>query len=118
MIVGIQSSRNFSDYQIFLRAMGTALYTLEEDKDMEFVLISAGTHKLNEMALEFLNISERSFKARGIKTKLVKMPERALKQRIPALDNFIYFSLPKEPVSELVREAENKDIEVGIYRYA
>lgn len=116
MIIGMHGSRNFNDYNVFLRAMGTALYDL--DGDTEFVILTAGPHRVNEMAMEFINISERSLKARGIKTKVVKMPPIALKERIHDLDFFIYFSLPKEPVSDLVHEAEKKDIEVAIYRYA
>jgi hypothetical protein len=116
MIIGIQASRNFSDYSVFLRAMGTALYDLEGDQ--EFIILSAGPHKLNDMALEFINVSERSLKSRGIKAKVVKMPPLALKERMLDIDYFCYFSLPKEIESSLVREAQDKDIEVGIYRYA
>jgi hypothetical protein len=68
------------------------------------------------MALEFINVS--NWKSRGIKAKVVKMPPVALKERISDLDYFVYFSLPKESESDLVREAQDKDIEVGIYRYA
>jgi len=114
MIVGIQGSRNFKDYTVFLRAMGTALHDLGEDE--EFVIISAGPYKVNEMALEFINVS--NWKSRGIKAKVVKMPPAALKERIADLDYFVYFSLPKESESDLVREAQDKDVEVGIYRYA
>lgn len=116
MIIGIQGSRNFNDYQVFLRAMGTALYDLDGDK--EFIILSAGPHKVNEMAMEFTNVSERSLKAKGIKTKVVKMPPKALKERIADLDYFAYFSLPKETPSDLVKEAEAKDIDVAIYRYS
>lgn len=112
----MQGSRNFNDYNVFLRAMGTALYDL--DGDTEFTILSAGPRRVNEMAMEFINVSERSLKARGIKAKLVKMPPIALKERIHDLDYFIYFSLPKESSSDLVREAEDKDIEVAVYRYA
>lgn len=114
MIIGIQGSRNFKDYTIFLRAMGTALH--QHDGTEEFTIISAGPHKVNEMALEFINVS--NWKSRGIKAKVVKMPAIALKERIQDLDYFIYFSLPKETESDLVREAQDKDVEVGIYRYA
>lgn len=113
MIVGIQGSRNFNDYTVFLRAMGTALHDL--DGDEEFTIISAGPYRLNEMALEFINVS--NWKSRGIKAKVVKMPPAALKERIADLDYFVYFSLPKESESDLVREAQDKDVEVGIYRY-
>ena len=114
MIVGIQGSRNFNDYTVFLRAMGTALHDL--DGDEEFTIISAGPYRVNEMALEFINVS--NWKSRGIKAKVVKMPPVALKERIADLDYFVYFSLPKESESDLVREAQDKDVEVGIYRYA
>jgi hypothetical protein len=94
--------------------MGTALHDL--DGDEEFTIISAGPYRVNEMALEFINVS--NWKSRGIKAKVVKMPPVALKERISDLDYFVYFSLPKESESDLVREAQDKDIEVGIYRYA
>ena len=95
MIIGMQGSRNFDDYNIFRRAMGTALYSLGEDKE----------------------ITERSMKARGLKMKIVKMPPEAIKERLLDLDYFIYFGQPKEPVSDLVEKAEAKDVEVVIYRY-
>ena len=41
MIVAIQGTKTFDDYQIFLRAMGTALRELPED-DKEFLIFSAG----------------------------------------------------------------------------
>lgn len=115
MIIGMQGSRNFDDYNIFRRAMGTALYSLGEDK--EITILTAGPHKINSMAIGFKNITERSMKARGIKMKVVKMPPVALKERIVDLDYFIYFAIPKEPTSDLVAKAEAKDIEVAIYRY-
>lgn len=117
MIVGIQGSRNFNDYTIFLRAMGTALSMLPEDAT-EFTIMSAGPLRVNEMAMEFSNISERSLKARGIKIKVVKVPPKWFKSNMHVIDYFMYFGLPKEPTSDLVREAEDKDIEVGVYRYA
>lgn len=115
MIIGMQGSRNFDDYNIFRRAMGTALYSLGEDK--EITILTAGPYKVNAMAIGFKNITERSMKARGLKMKIVKMPPEAIKERLLDLDYFIYFSQPKEPVSDLVEKAEAKDVEVVIYRY-
>lgn len=117
MIVGVQGSRNFNDYAIFLRAIGTSLSMLPEGAD-EFTIMSAGPLRVNEMAMEFSNISERSLKARGIKIKVVKVPPKWFKTNMHVVDYFMYFSLPKEPASDLVREAEDKDVEVGVYRYA
>jgi hypothetical protein len=116
MIVAIQGSRNFSDYNVFLRAMGTALSSMDHD-DKTFMIYSAGPVNINSMGLEFANVSERSLKARGIRIRFNKVPPSWLKSNIRDIDYFAFFSKPKEPVSDLVDLAEAKDIEVGIYRF-
>ena len=116
MIVGIQGSKTFSDYNVFLRAMGVALSSLPEG-DTDILVASAGPLNINNMGMEFVNISERSLKARGIKIKLIKIPPSWIKDNIHSIDYFAYFSKPKESVSELVDLAEAKDVEVGVYRY-
>lgn len=117
MIVGMQGSKNFNDYAVFLRAIGTALASIP-DGDDEFTIMSAGPSRVNEFAMEFSNISERSLKSRGIKIKVVKVPPSWFKSNMHVISYFMYFSLPKETPSDLVREAEDKDIDVGVYRYA
>jgi hypothetical protein len=116
MIVGIQGSRNFEDYAIFLRAMGTALSMLPED-DNEFLIFSCGPVKINAFAMEFSNITERSLKARGKKIKLIKVPPSWFSNNMKDVNYFIYLGKPKETVSPIVKLAEAKDVEVGIYRY-
>lgn len=116
MIIGIQGTRNFSDYNIFLRAMGTALSTLESG-DTEIIIYSAGPANINSMALEFSNISERSLKARGIRIRSNKVSPKWLKENIRDVDYLAFFSKPKEPLSDVVKAAEAKDKEVGVYRY-
>ena len=116
MRIGIQGTRNFSDYSIFLRAMGTAMSSMT-DGDKEFYIYSAGTAQINSFAMEFSNVSERSLKARGIKIRLFKVPPSWIRDNIHDIDYLAYFSKPKEPVSDLVDIAEAKDISVGIYRY-
>lgn len=116
MIVAIQGTRNFNDYNIFLRAIGTAMSSMDED-DKRLTIFSAGPSNINAMAMEFTNVSERSLKARGIRIKLVKVPPKWIKENMSDVDYLAYFSKPKEPVSDLVDVAEDKDIEVGIYRY-
>lgn len=116
MIIAIQGTKSFNDYAIFLRAMGTALRSIEEN-DTEFTIYSAGPANINEFALEFSNISERSLKAQGIKIKFIKVPPSWLETNIKSIDYLAYFSKPKEPVSKLVDLADAKDIEVGVYRY-
>ena len=116
MIIGIQGSRTFDDYTIFLRAMGTALSAIEPG-DGEFLIYSAGPAKINSMAMEFANISERTLKSQGIRVRVQKVPPAYIKQHILDLSYFAYFSKPKEPVSDLVTLADNKSIDVGVYRY-
>lgn len=116
MIVAIQGTRSFSDYNVFLRAMGTALSSMDKD-DKEFIIYSAGPVNINTMGLEFANVSERSLKARGIRIRLNKVPPSWVKSNLRDIDYLAYFSKPKEPVSELVDLAEDKDIPLGIYRF-
>ena len=96
--------------------MGTALSSMEQD-DNEFLIYSAGPARINEMAIEFSNISERSLKARGIKIRTFKVPPKWLKENITNMNYLAFFSKPKEPVTDIVKAAEAKDIEVGVYRY-
>ncbi len=116
MIVGIQGTKNFEDYSIFLRAMGTALSMMPEG-DTEFYVYTAGPARINSMALEFSNVSERSLKARGIKIRTFKVPPKWIKDNLDSVSYLMFFSKPKEPVSDLVDAAEAKDKEVGIYRF-
>lgn len=116
MRMAVQGTRSFNDYNIFLRAMGTAL-SMMDSEDKEIILYSAGPNHINEMSMEFSNISERSLKARGIRIRMLKVPIRWLKSNLHELDYLMFFSKPKEPVTDLVAAAEAKDIEVGIYRY-
>ncbi len=116
MIIGVQGSKNFTDYQIFLRAMGTALSTIKPT-DNEIFIYSAGPANVNAMCMEFSNVVERSMKARGIRIKMQKAPIKWMKENISDIDYFIYLSKPKENLSELATLADKKDIEMGVYRY-
>lgn len=116
MIVAIQGTKGFNDYAVFLRGIGNALRDLPEG-DKEFTIMSAGPININQFALEFSNVSERSLKAHGVKTKVVKIPPSWVKENINKVNYFLFFSKPKEQYSELVHLAEAKDIEVGVYRY-
>ena len=116
MIIGVQGSKSFDDYNVFLRAMGTALSTMK-DGDTEVFIYSAGPSKINAMSMEFSNIIERSMKARGFKIKMFKAPIKWMKSNIDSVDYFVYLSRPKENLSELATLADKKGIELGVYRY-
>lgn len=116
MIVGIQGTKTFKNYELFLRGMGRALSALKPD-DEYFTVMSVGTGNINAMAMEFINITERSLKSRGIKTRVNKVPPSWVKNNIHELDFFIYFCNPKEPYSDLYELARSKDdVEDEVYR--
>jgi hypothetical protein len=116
MIIGIQGTKNFNDYTIFLRALGTALASMK-DGDNEILIYSAGPMQINSFAMEFTNISERSLKARGKKIRLSKVTPSWLLENTSSLDYVAFFSKPKEPLPKLIETAESHNIDVGVYRY-
>ena len=116
MIVGVQGTSSFDDYQVFLRAMAVALSGLKEE-DPYFYIYSAGPANINMMAMEFTNLSERGMKSRGKKIKLEKIPPSWISENIGEIDHFAFLSKPKEPVSKLVQEIQLKGIDVGLYRH-
>lgn len=116
MIVGIQGTSSFSDYNVFLRAMGVAMSSMA-DSDECLYIYSAGPVKVNSMASEFVNLSERGLKSRGKKVKFYKVPPSWIEENISELNYLAFFSQPKEQVSYLVKKAEENNIEVGIFRY-
>ena len=88
MIVGIQGTKGFTDYAVFLRGIGNALRDRPED-DKEFTIMSAGPVNINQFALEFANISERSLKAHGVRIKLVKVPPSWIRDNINSINYYI-----------------------------
>ena len=114
--MGIQGTRNFSDYNVFLRAMGVALSGLDAE-DREFIIYSAGPHNINNMGIAFTNITERSLKNMGKKIKFYRVPPSWIEENIGDIEYFAYFSKPGEKYSRLVNVAEENNIDVGVYRY-
>lgn len=116
MIVAVQGSKEFGDYQVFLRAMGVALSSMKDD-DTEFVIYSVGPAKVNSFVSEFSNLSERGMKSRGKKIKFYKTSLPWMYENIDQVNYLAYLSTPSEKSSKLVAEAELKNIEIGIFRY-
>lgn len=116
MRIAVQGTPSFNDYSVFLRAMGTAMSTMNPD-DTEIFIFSAGPFKTNSMAEEFSNVSERGLKARGKKIKVIKVPSSWIKKNIGSIGYFAFFSKPGEEQSALVSYADSKGIDVEVYRY-
>lgn len=116
MIVVVQGTNEFNDYNVFLRAMSVALSSMKNG-DKEFYIYSAGPAKINSYVSEFSNLSERGMKARGMKIKHYKVPPSWVEENMEHVDYLAYLSKPKQSVSKLVAKAELQNIEVGIFRY-
>lgn len=116
MIVVVQGTNDFKDYNVFLRAMGVAMSGMNKE-DNELYIYSAGPANINSMVLEFCNLSERGMKTRGKKIKFYKVPPSWVSENMEYVNYFAFLSKPKQPISKLVAEAELKNIEVGIFRY-
>jgi hypothetical protein len=116
MIVAVQGTSKFNDYNVFLRAMSVALSGMKED-DTDFIIYSVGPAKINNFVSEFSNLSERGMKARGKKIKFYNTAPSWLDTNMNQVNYFAFLSKPNESKSRLVSIAESKNIEVGIFRY-
>ena len=116
MIVAVQGTTEFNDYNVFLRAMSVALSGMKQE-DKEFIIYSVGPARVNNFVSEFSNLSERGMKARGKKIKFYNTAPSWLDQNMDQVNYFAFLSKPNEIKSRLVATAELKNIEVGLFRY-
>lgn len=116
MLVAVQGTPGFQDYQTVLRAMGVALSSLKED-DAFFYIYTAGPSNINKMITEFVNLSERGMRARGKKIKMYAVPPSWIEENLQSINYFAFFSLPQERKSMLVDKAASEKVEFGIFQY-
>lgn len=116
MIIGIQGTNSFDNYQTFMRGMGVAMSGMSSD-DKEIVIYTAGPGRTNNFVAEFSNITERSLKSRGIKIRFFKVPPSWIEENINKLNYFMFFSKPGEHASKLTAVADLAGVEVGIFRF-
>lgn len=115
MIIAVEGSKTFDDYETFMRGMGVALSDLGKDDTIE--VWSAGPYKINSFTAAFCNSSENYLKQKGYRIKFSKVQQNWLAQNISVVDHYAYFSNPNERPSRLTAEAELANIDVSIYRY-
>ena len=117
MKVLVQGTKDFTDYQVLMRAMGGALSSMPPG-DKEFQIYSVGPHKTNDLALSFANLTEDNLKGRGIKIKFHKLPAKLAEDKIDRFDYMAYLAHPdNRRLSALTNKAEENGIELGIFRY-
>lgn len=116
MIVGVQGTSSFDDYQVFLRAMGVALSSMPEN-DEYFYIYTAGPANVNKMVMEFVNVSEKGMRSRNKKIKMFKVAPSWILENMSEVNYFAYLAKPKEGNTKLVSEAQLNNVEVGIFKY-
>lgn len=115
MNVAVQGTKSFIDYNVFMRSMGVALSSINDDT--EFNVYSAGPAQINSFTSEFCNMSEGGLKRRGIKTKFFKVPPSYLQEHAKTFNYFAFLSAPNERPSSLVSYMDLMGVETGIFRY-
>lgn len=114
MNIVVQGTKEFSDYNVFMRAMGVALSGI---RDKEFNVYSVGPAQINSFTAEFCNMSENSLKQRGIKTKFYRVPQSFVEENMETVDYVAFLSTPNQKPSKLVASAELSGVEIGLFRY-
>jgi len=115
MIIAVEGTKSFSDYDIFMRAMTIAL---TNNTDSEISVWSAGPHTINSFTAAFCNSSENFLKQKGFKIKFSKAPAFWVADNLSHVNYFAFFSAPKESLSRLAKQAELiESCELGIFRY-
>jgi hypothetical protein len=116
VIIAVEGTKSFNDYEVFMRAMGVALSSLNSDSDIQ--VWSLGPHKINSFTAAFCNSSENFLKQKGFRITFSKVNTSWMIENISHVNYFAYFSLPKENTSKLVKLAQEiEGCEVGIFRY-
>jgi hypothetical protein len=114
VIIAVEGTKKFADYETFMRAMGVAL-SQPNDEDVIEVL-SAGPHKINNFTAAFCNSSENYLKQKGYKVIFKKLPQEYIEQNIDYVSYFAFFSTRNERPSRLVASAEINNVETGIFK--
>jgi hypothetical protein len=115
MIITVEGTKTFSDYEIFMKAMSVALSNI---KDNEINVWSLGPHKINSFTASFCNSSESFLKNKGFKVNFYKISHTWLAENLSSVNYYAFFSLPKEAESRMCKAAQLiEGCEVGIFRY-
>lgn len=116
MIIAVEGTKTFDNYDIFMRAMGVALSKPEVDQDIQ--VWSLGPHKINSFTASFCNSSESFLKNKGFRISFYKVAHSWVAENLQSVNYYAFFSLPKEPESRMCKAAQELGVgEVGIFRY-
>jgi len=114
VIIAVEGTKRFADYETFMRAMGVALSQPNEEDIIE--VWSAGPYKINNFTAAFCNSAENYLKQKGFKVVFRKVPPEYVRENIDYVTYLAFFSEKNERPSKLVATAELNNVETGIFR--
>lgn len=114
MIIAVEGTKLFSDYETFMRAMGVALSELKQSEPIE--VWSAGPHNVNNFTAAFCNSAENYLRQKGHKISFKKLPHTVIADRIAEINYFAFFTRKNEKNSKLLAAAELSGVETGIFK--
>ena len=97
MIIVVEGTKLFDDYELFMRGMGVALS--DTNMDNEIQVWTLGPHKINHFTAGFCNLSSRYLKGVGKKIRFSKITYDYAKQNVDYINYYAFFSNPKESLS-------------------
>lgn len=116
MIIVVEGTKTFNDYEIFMRGMGVALSNKSIDSNIS--VWSLGPHKINSFTAAFCNSSENFLKQKGFKIRFHKVNAKWVAENIYSINQYLYFSLPSESASKMCKAAQEiEGCEVAIFKY-
>lgn len=115
MIIAVEGTKYFDDYETFMRAMGVALSQPNDEDVIE--VWSAGPHKINSFTAAFCNSSENYLKQKGYRVQFKKLPAKYIEENVKHVTYFAYFGSKNDGKSRLTAAAELANVEIGIFRY-
>lgn len=114
MIVGIQGSKQFKNYNGLMQAMIFAMRSVV-DKEAEVTVYSAGPANINAHVAEFCNVTERSLKARGIKIRFFNVPPSWIEKNFDSLDYMFFMATKNEKRSKLIDLADKRGVDTHVF---
>ena len=98
MIIAVEGTKSFKDYDVFTRAMGVAL------------------SNVNNFTAAFCNITENYLKQKGFKISFKKLPSIYIQDNISSVSYFAFLGTKSEAKSKLTALAEISGVETGVFR--